>query len=226
MAPRPELARQARQFADRLTALLNATVTNGPPLSAVLQDDGRIGWVGFRIEKRTPFPGEGIPLTISAAPAKCYLHVMQTLRLDAEGAYLLVQRSSYGIYLESDLRTVVLHYDYDREPDNEYPLAHLQVAGDSGALNELNARVGGDTALGRLHFPVGGKRYRPSLEDIVEFLIVEGFVDARDGWKQAVDDHRRDFHRIQLMAAARRDPEAAATALSGLGYRVELPTPS
>lgn len=226
MARRSELERQARQFAEQLTSLLNATVTDGPRLRAVLQEDGRIGWIGFEIERRRPFPGEGIPLTISASPPRCFLHVMQTLTLDPDGGYLVVQRSSYGLYLEQELATVLFHYDYDRDPEHEYPLAHLQVNGQCPALDELNRRTEGDAALERLHFPVGGKRYRPSLEDVVEFLVIEGFVRAKDGWRDAVEQHRRDFHRTQLMAATRRDPEAAAQALAGLGYRIELPTPS
>jgi hypothetical protein len=53
----------------------------------------------------------------------------------------------------------------------------------SAAFNELCGRVDRDAELGRLHFPVGGKRFWPCLEDLVEMLIVEGLVSGRDGWQ-------------------------------------------
>ena len=36
----------------------------------------------------------------------------------------------------------------------------------------------------------GGKRFRPSLEEIVEFLVVEGLTGGRPGWDAAVEEHR------------------------------------
>jgi hypothetical protein len=54
------------------------------------------------------------------------------------------------------------------------------------------------------------------LEDVVEFLIVEGFAEGREGWLRALNRHRAGFHRIQLAAALRRDPETAQHALEKL----------
>lgn len=50
-----------------------------------------------------------------------------------------------------------------REPENEYPPAHLQVHAPEARLCEL-ARPG--KQLHDFHFPVGGIRYRPTLEDV------------------------------------------------------------
>jgi hypothetical protein len=69
----------------------------------------------------------------------------------------------------------------------------------------------------KLHFPVGGRRYRPSLEDVIEFLIVERLVDARDGWQTVLAREREAFRRLQLRAAIRRDPETTMSALKNLG---------
>jgi hypothetical protein len=73
--------------------------------------------------------------------------------------------------------------------------------------------------LADLHFPVGGLRYRPSLEDLVEFLIAEGLVgDFHDGWREAFDESREPYERIQLGAAVRHDPDAAYEALQASGF--------
>jgi hypothetical protein len=209
---RPDLQTQAAAFADRTSEVLNRTVTNGIRVRAVLEFGGARGWVGYGIDKATLAPPRGIPLTISAAPPQCYLNVAHTLV--QEDGYLVAARSTFGLYLDEELEQNVLHYDYVRDPGNEYPPAHLQVSGASPAFDSLCDRLGVATELGRLHFPVGGKRFRPCLEDVIEMLIVEGLVSGRDGWSDAVEEHRSRFHRIQLMAAVRRDPEAAREELA------------
>ncbi len=70
---------------------------------------------------------------------------------------------------------------------------------------------------------MGGRRYRPSVEDVIEFLVVEGLVEAHDGWQDAVKVERDEFHQIQLRAAVRRAPEPAAEQLSAMGWTVQPP---
>lgn len=220
---RADLAAQARRFCSDVNDLLNHTITDGPRLRAVLRKDGRIGWMGYGIDEDEPFPGRGVPLAIGRARPRCFLHVMHTLALDAQQRYLTVTTSTYGLHLEADLSGPVFHYDYEREASTPYPEAHVQVLGRSEALEELGRRIASELALDRLHFPVGGRRYRPSLEDIVEFLVVEGLAEAKGGWREAVGRHRAEYHRLQLRAAVRRDPAAARAELEELGYRVRAP---
>jgi hypothetical protein len=188
-----------------------------------MQEDGQLGWVGYRISRQAPFPGEAIPITLGRR-TNCFLHVMLTLELEERGRFLLVRTSSYGLYLDASLDRVLFHYDYDRDPPADYPIAHVQVGGASDALERIAENLGTDLSLARLHFPVGGKRYRPSLEDVIEFLIIEGLVDARAGWKQAVEEHRARWYKIQLKSVVRRDPEVASEELQRLGYQVTPPT--
>jgi hypothetical protein len=190
-----------------MSDLLNRTVTDGIPITAVLRDDGQVGWIGYGINRREAFPGRGIPLTFGGAPVRCYLHVMHTLvqRHDV----LVTQESSFGLYLDDELNSCLLHYDFAREPGNRYPAAHVQVNAVSPAFEELCRRLGRRDDLSRLHLPVGGKRFRPCLEDVVEMLIAEELAPGRPGWEAAIDEHRSRFRRIQLMAAVRDDPDAA-----------------
>jgi hypothetical protein len=208
------LREQAGDFADRTSDLLNRTVADGIRVRAVLQHDGQVGWIGYGISKEYPSPGRGIPLTVSAARPRCFLHVMHTL-IQAYGV-LITDESSFGLYLDQDLDGCVFHYDYARYPGNPYPAAHLQVVATSAAFDELCGRLHRGAELARLHFPVGGRRFRPCLEDVVEMLIVEGLAAPRDGWEQAIEEHRILYRRIQLKAAVRDDREAVREELQRL----------
>lgn len=210
----PDLRSQAHDFAARTSDLLNRTVAHGIRISVVLQVDGQVGWAGYGIGKDNPFPGRGIPLTISAAPARCYLHVMHTL-VQRYGV-LITDQSSFGLYLDEQLGRNVFHYDYIRYPGNLYPAAHLQINAVSATFDELCGQLDREAELARLHFPVGGRRFRPCLEDVVEALIIEGLAVGRPGWEQAVEEHRTWFHRIQLKAAVRDDPDAVREELARL----------
>ncbi len=122
--------------------------------------------------------------------ASSFLQVGMTLQLDPEVRNVIVQGSTMGIYCHNDVESMVFHYDFEREPDNEYPAAHLQVAGTSRSMDELCARTGLTRTLDRFHFPVGGRRYRPTVEDVIEFLVVEGIARPHVGWDAVLRDHR------------------------------------
>lgn len=77
--------------------------------------------------------------------------------------------------------------------------------------------------MGRFHFPVGGRRFRPGVEDLIEAMISEGIATGRPGWQAAVEEHRNGYDRKQLGAAVRRAPAIAIQELERLGYRVTEP---
>jgi len=188
--------------------------------------DGAIGWMGYGINAIDDLPGELIPLTLGRSP-NSFLHIIHTLTLDEPGEYLQATKSSYGVYVGSaslDKADLLIRYDYEREPDHLYADAHMQVRGESSAVQLLNERLEMSRSLEKLHFPVGGRRYRPALEDIIEFLIAEGYLQHREGWRDVIGFHRTNFHRRQLRAAIRQDPTTAAQALGDLGYQVRSPT--
>jgi hypothetical protein len=222
LPPRPEFDEQVRRFADEQTNLLNRTITDGVRLTPILQEDDNLGFIGYRIS-RVSLTGEAIPVSLTRAPAKCYLRVLHTFRLDDERMWLMNVRSTFGLYADGDAESVVCHYDYDREPDHPYPAAHIQVAGESEALRTLCRQLGKELQLGRLHFPVGGRRFRPSLEDLIELLISEGIVTGRSGWRDAIAEHRARYERKQLGAAVRRAPDIAVIELLRMNYTVREP---
>lgn len=225
MPPAPDVQGLARDFADRVSKLLNGTVAHGVRLSAVLDSAQRIVIVGRNVT-RTNFTPQPVPLTITAAAAPAWLLVAYVLDLDPERDHLAVVKSQCSVYLDEGLTEPVVRYEYDRAPPHDYPAAHVQVHGTSEAMARLCERAGIRRDLHRFHLPVGGRRYRPSVEDVIEFLVVEGLVDAHTGWKDEVAARRREWFSVQLMAAVRRDPDTAAGQLRKMGYRVTQPPQS
>jgi hypothetical protein len=71
--------------------------------------------------------------------------------------------------------------------------------------------------------PMGGDRFRPCLEDIVEFLIRDCGFPGKDGWQELVREGRAKWRRIQIRAVVRDSPAEAIAALAAMGYSVALP---
>jgi len=208
-----EVDEEARGFARRLSDLLNATVCTGLRLTAARLPTGyvRIGLGINRHDLRArPLPlqgrvGHGVPL---------YLTLTYTLSQDDQGEHLMVVSSVVGTCLDPDGRRELFHADYERGKAN-YPEAHLQVCASSDDWDAVMADRDGDP-LKKLHLPAGGRRYRTTVEDVIEFLVFERLVCPHDGWAEALGRSRDDFAERQLRAAVRRHPEIARDVLRRL----------
>lgn len=212
-----DLRGAASAFASEISDLLNQTICNGIRLSAVASNDYRTVVVGYGVTKTQWYSRHCIPIGLGGTP-KVHLHVSYRLTPDTEGRYLAVSSSTFAVSLDTDMNLELFHIDFEREKAGGYPEAHLQVAATSAHWQKLCTQVSPKgRELGRLHFPVGGRRYRPTLEDLIDFLVTERLVEARPGWEAHVEDGRRRFHERQLRAAVRRDPEVARSALEELG---------
>ena len=208
----------ARSFADDVTGLLNGTITHGIRVSAAAvkggADQGNVAQVGLGVGRANLSP-RLIPLTLGNSKPTAYLRVAYLLKSDLEGTHLAVAQSRYGLYLDENGEKMLVHWDYDREPKNEYPGAHVQVNGECEYFDILTnqarnaGRISPKRPLRDFHFPVGGRRFRPTLEDVVEFLAVEGLAEMRNDWETVVKEHRDRWEERQLRAAIRRFPEIA-----------------
>ena len=79
--------------------------------------------------------------------------------------------------------------------------------------------------LHALHFPVGGRRFRPTLEEFLLFLDREKlFDDWKEGWKPRLIRSLEAWERQQARATARQFPDEAVGALEALGYGVTPPS--
>lgn len=124
----------------------------------------------------------------------------------------------------------IFRYDYVREPHGKIPSAHFNIhASNDNATMAMLACGTGKRGKNRrkkyvdngvfptfstLHFPVGGRRFRPGLEDILQMLILEFGIDAQDSWLEAVAASREEYRKNQLRALICEYPEIAQTALA------------
>jgi hypothetical protein len=210
-----DLQRQAREFAEDIQRILNTTICTGVRIAARPSTTPGYAVVGYGISRSSdetlPFP-----VHIGSRKPRCWLHLGYELSLDKTGRFLTVFSSFFSVQTGPQEASCLCHFDYERDKPGGYPEAHLQVNGVSPALASWPGKTN-TRELGRLHFPVGGRRFRPTVEDVIEFLIVEGLAEPREGWRTALDARRRDWERIQLRAAMRSDPESSAELLGEFG---------
>lgn len=212
----------AREFAAHTSELLNGTVTDGIRVRTATK--GSVAVVGYGVSGQSLTP-ESIPLTIGRKPASLFLYVAHTLGMDEWGSFLTNQRSTYSLQIGcGDSAKTLLTYDYVRDPPNEYPAAHLHVYGVSDEFDDLaSQRKIRTKKLSDLHMPVGGRRFRPSLEDLIEFCVLEDLVDSRPKWADVLTTSRDRYRDQQLAAAVRRAPDQAAKTLRRNGWSAEPP---
>lgn len=204
-----KLRDRTNRFAKEIQTLLNCTIASHVQIKAVALSTGddRLFSLGHLLHKST-MTAQRFPLKPCREKAELWMDVSFQLRLDAEREHLMVHKSFVGVFGSQTAKHGLFHYDYERDKADGYPDAHLQVYGQSGLFDQVNnPRTDAGRSFAQLHFPVGGKRFRPCLEDVIEFLIVERLVEARDGYEKVIEAGREGFRKNQLKAAMRRDPE-------------------
>ncbi|MFD4968920.1 hypothetical protein [Streptomyces sp. NPDC058424] len=219
-----KLRDQTVRFANEIKALLNGTITNHVQITAVAlpKGDDRLFILGNRLGKDT-LEAERFQLRPQAPKVQLWMDLKFQLRLDAEREHLMVQQSFFGVFGSKDAKRGLFHYDYERDKADGYPDAHLQVEASSSLFETLNdPKADPGRSLAQLHFPVGGKRFRPCLEDVIEFLVVERLVQARDGYEKILEAGRERFRKNQLMAAMRRDPATVEAFNERYGSRAKV----
>jgi hypothetical protein len=210
MATDRKLAALARGFAESVQEILNTTICSNVRIGTFTSADASVVSIGYGVG-RSSFETTRFPVGTKSSKPRCWLKVGYVLALDSSGDHLTVEKSLVSVYAADDDTSFLCRLDYERDKQG-YPEAHLQIKGESAALAAWPGKPRRE--LERLHFPMGGRRYRPTLEDFIEFLVLEGLAEARSGWRDVLDAGRDAYRRIQLRAAIRRDP---LTALDTIG---------
>jgi hypothetical protein len=212
-----DLTALAQQFADKVGRLLAACLPQAPGME-VKQAGKR---VNITPEGQDGKSG-GVPLLVHGETL-AWLRLTYSCRMDSPQTYLAVDKSSIWVVADVD-RTPIFRFDYLYDAD-WVPHSHIQVHGQRGALSHLLSKTGHRSPhnMGALHLPTGGQRFRPDLEDVVQFLIADCGFDSLDGWRTAVEAARADWRVIQVKAATRAMAVHAAAALEELGYSVIPP---
>ena len=160
-----------------------------------------------------------------------FLDVWYTVEIDLEGNYLQVYSSGFGLFAKVKTRKrprPIIRVEYDRIKETlGSAAAHFHLHANSPELAWVygwNRQHAPD--LHDLHFPAGGRHFRPSLEDFLFFLEREKiFNNWKEGWRSTLSDSLRTWNRSQAAATVRRNQEVAVETLEKLGYTVTK-TPS
>lgn len=224
------LEAEAVRFAEELTLTVRAVV--GEPCPP------------FQVSSHGVFvavaqgPNEGIVLCREGKPL-VRLEAEYDCEWDRSATYLKVLNSRISLFPSEESETVPLfRYEYDRKGSPNLPDAHLHVHDDPTHHSRLatlmnragkrsrrsRARVRKGTAQrSDFHFPLGGDRFRPTLEDVLHVLVEELGVDKIKGWHERLAFGRSQWRERQLASAVRDSPEIAAKALEELEYTVAPP---
>jgi hypothetical protein len=214
---RNEFNEQVTGFADDVSKAIGALKDgSGVPVDAELASaDSRLRAV----------VNAKVSLSPRSAPGDCLaeLGVEYKLCVDSFSRWLAVEHSSFVLKAKLD-RTPIIRWDYDRKPNNK-PSSHVQITAHRGALSHILSKLDHDAphSIESLHLPMGGDRFRPCLEDIIEFLITECGFPGGDNWRVIVRDGRAKWRRIQTRVAVRDSPATAVAALEAMGYVVTPP---
>ena len=220
-----DVGAEAARFAEDLADLLNGTVTTGTQLFVTATDDqnARIT-ASERVRAPSVIPLSTDPDPEARAAAKLWLRIEFKLGADDEGEHARVERSVMGLCVDPKTAMCAMRIEYDRAYSQALA-AHLNVAGESTLLGYAFAAAGATPKpLEKVHFPNGGRRFRPTVEDFIDFLIAEDLIpDRHDTWRETLERHRHGWLQRQTRAATRRNPDAAADQLRAMGYSITAP---
>lgn len=215
-----------QDFAEELDALIRGCI----PLS----DDVKIGlFFGTKnrvvIQPMSPSGEERkIPLFLASDLAGEFdLHIQ--VQIDPAQKTLRTVKSNF--VLSSTLEDEPLARLEFYEKTRSAPITHWQFHAERGAFSFLLGVAAGSSKLvtdqpwrlSKLHFPVGGDRYRPGVEDFLEFLIFECGFDKHRGWQKHLQKGRTRQRDAQLEKVIRAQQNKSAQILTDLGWQVSFP---
>lgn len=232
MTPEEDLRVRADEFARRVSRTVGEFTGTECPFVATTVDNRAT----IRHGHATGGARYGIPLQ-DGTETLLSLVVEYNCSWDSLERYLAVENSVVAVYpLCVTNKEPLFRYEFDRKPIGRVPCAHLQVHAHRDSFTHLlgwagpnskRARVRNGRGLNRtpsvseFHFPLGGPRFRPCLEDILDVLQEEFGLGTGDGWNAARDEARAEWRRTQVAAAVRDAPEEAVRVLRDLGYTVD-----
>lgn len=225
------LGERATAFATRVSEVISAFTEEIQPFRATVVDDR------VTIRHAAAASGEkyGIPLKADGETLLS-LVVDFDCTWDSGQRYLSVEKSVVAVYpLDRTTRDPLFRYEFVRQPIGRVPTSHLQVHAHRDAFTHLlgfggphskRARRREGRGLDRtpsvseFHFPLGGPRFRPALEDILDVLQEEFGLECGSQWHRVRDEGREEWRRMQVAAATRDAPTEAIRVLRELGYEV------
>lgn len=227
------LDKEAQDFADELNRLVKNTFKGKQPQFRALGANN-----GTRISVTTIESKDKLhlvtPITVSLAGRrsipKVQFHIEFDCQWSSEHSFLAVHKSSMALKLEG-ISNPLIRYDFDKLKTGLNPnayihvhahrdeIAWLMIQGSSSKPKDRKKK-GSMPILSSIHFPVGGERFRPCLEDFFQFCINEFGLQVKSTAKLALETGRVEWRRKQLKAAIGDSPTIAAEALREYGWLV------
>lgn len=207
------LERRVEVFAEDVTARVIMCLEGAP-------DKDELKIIGSPDQRRYKFLYQQTLHAASNGGKIGCLMLDYSLCLDRSGKHLAVHSSTFRL-TDRRGKAPLIRMEYVRDAIS-VPCSHVHVHAQSGHITHLLSKTGHATphAVESIHIPTGGDRFRPCVEDFIQFLIEECNVAPREGWKAEVDVGRERWREHQTAAAVRDRPEIAISVLENLGLTV------
>ncbi|RFA14243.1 hypothetical protein B7R21_06495 [Subtercola boreus] len=221
----PQLVSAVTDFAQQLI-----TTTNGV-LPGEIAFSVRVSDQHITINQEN---SAGIPLLVGGEQL-LWLGVNFRCIWNSDKEFFAIDTSSFRVQPVRS-NTPLFTFDYLRTPNSStVPCSHINVHAHRdevvAAMLQSGKRHRGKTrakavdsgkipSLSQVHLPVGGHRFRPCIEDVLQMLIVEFGIDTKPGYQAVLDAGRSDYRSTQLRTAITDDLELAAEMLRERGYEV------
>ena len=148
--------------------------------------------------------------------------------LNPDNGVLTVAESTFSVIRGEVGKEPLARWDYIRSPRSHIPCAHIQVHAHRDEWTHALVLGGTHSRRSRrrikhalrtpriadVHFPVGGRRFRPCLEEILLFVIDEFGVACTPQALEALQQGMRKWEEIQLESAIRNNPATAVRVLA------------
>lgn len=174
--------------------------------------------------------------SLGIIPLKAQGHVVLGLRLDFKcsvehgGRVLAIESSSIAVLPYARVeREPLFRVEFVRHQNSDLPTSHFHVHAHRDEFTHLQnfaAKLSVERdkkvadylkkplTISSFHFPTGGPRFRPTLEDILEVLRVEFRLDVdKKRWQERLESSRKEWRRQQLAAVVRNWLEEALRVL-------------
>lgn len=225
------LEERVAEFGKQIIETTNAVLQGGPHLFSI-----NVGGPEGQRVTISQEAAKGIPLKVDDR-VLFYLVVEYQCLWNTDQKFFAVENSAFTlstVYASAPL----FHFDYLRSPGKLIPAAHINIHAHRDEVVYAMAMAGKRErgknrakdldkmkapGMSTLHFPVGGHRFRPCLEDVLQMIILEFGIDVLPGAVKALEKGRSMYRTTQLKSAITDDLELAANVLRANGYVVETP---
>jgi hypothetical protein len=221
---------QTFRFARDLTQTVRAVCPAAPEFQVDIA--GEDPW------KAAVHPKDEDPVVLSIGGKKLLdLVVSYTCSISTQHPYMIIEGSTFGLRPHGGGEWLA-RLDYRRRPLANVPCSHLHIHAHRDAWTFMMSRDGRGSGrravkkrggaektpqISDIHFPVGGPRLRPTLEDFLTMLIEELGVDHPPRARQELDQARARRRMEQAKAIVRSSSDTAADVLRELGWTVTPP---